>query len=290
MEPRMEPLMEPLMEPRMALNDVVDGVFVITLNTDADRRQKLLEWLPHNAQFFVVKRMRDPERGCFRSHQKVLAYAKQRGLRRVLVLEDDAFPLTSMENVENITRECLEDLDALDPKWSFLMLGYLPIRMHVVSDRLYKVRCAYDGHAYIINVPNVNVTQWKNVPVDGLYFCGSGSKREYVLCIPPKKNASHVYASRPMLFTQKTLKSNIDPTHLSQSTFFELFGGENAMAEASSHVNVFYAGILILVSAALLVVAAGLFAGQQHVAGGVFIGLAGIIVLAFGIAFIADTY
>lgn len=72
----------------------VDAVLCISLQERADRRRMLLEefralGLP--VEFVLVERDHEnPERGCYHSHQRCAAIALERGLRRVLILEDDA--------------------------------------------------------------------------------------------------------------------------------------------------------------------------------------------------------
>lgn len=72
----------------------VDAVLCISLRERADRREQLLQQfapLGLPVEFVLVDRDReDPERGCYHSHQRCAQIAVERGLRRVLILEDDA--------------------------------------------------------------------------------------------------------------------------------------------------------------------------------------------------------
>jgi len=81
------------MEARQAVF-AVDAVFCISLHERADRRDMLLgqfQALGRPVEFVLVDRdAEDPERGCYHSHQHCARLALERGLRRILILEDDA--------------------------------------------------------------------------------------------------------------------------------------------------------------------------------------------------------
>lgn len=72
----------------------VDAVLCISLHERADRREMLLRQfhsLGLPIEFVLVERdAEDPERGCYHSHQRCAQLAIERGLQRVLILEDDA--------------------------------------------------------------------------------------------------------------------------------------------------------------------------------------------------------
>ena len=121
--------------------------------------------------------MENPERGCYDSHQLVLQHAKKHNKKRVLVLEDDAFRLKPWTQIVHNTNKALEHLK--HEHWDYLMLGYLPMRMEKTKyDDLLKVHCAYDAHAYIINVDNVNYTPWNGVAIDEKLFCNATTNIE----------------------------------------------------------------------------------------------------------------
>lgn len=269
----------------------VDAIFVISLDNADERRDKMKEWYPSDAnlQFFIVQRMKNPEMGCYTSHQKVLIHAKKKGFKRILVLEDDAFPLFPWNTIITHTNNALKYLK--DKSWTYLMLGYLPIRSYKTTDsNVIEVKCAYDAHAYIINVDNVKAIPWKSIPIDRLLFCGiKTSSYSNIKFLPNEYDLNRVYATTPMLITQKTTKSQINPAHLTQKLIFELFGGEHRISEASCHVNILYAGIIIVLLLACIPFLLGFgFGGYKKTCIGFGIVL-GLLFLIFIIFIIIDS-
>lgn len=107
----------------------VDAIIVISLDTAEDRRHKMKQWYPSNIplDFFIVKRMDNPDKGCFTSHQKVLSFAKQKKYKRVLILEDDAYPMKEWNEIVSLTNNALKEVNYVsDGNWKFLSLGYMP--------------------------------------------------------------------------------------------------------------------------------------------------------------------
>lgn len=87
----------------------VDGVICISLVERQDRRDLLrreFAALDHEIEFLLVERdQENPERGCFESHVRCARLARERGYRRVLVLEDDAtFEPPTVEHLRRINR------------------------------------------------------------------------------------------------------------------------------------------------------------------------------------------
>jgi hypothetical protein len=225
----------------------VDQIFVISLDTAEDRRNKFKQWYPPGVpfHFFLVPRMKNPEKGCFTSHQKVLIHAKEKNYDRVLVFEDDAFPRFPWKDIVHIVNKKLNQLDHLDPNWKILTLGYIPFRMHKTGiPDLYRVQCATDAHAYIINVKNLKASAWNKVPIDMHYFCESRNNRLEGNYFKDNEKSFGVYATR-ILFSQKADQSSIDPTHLTQNSFIEFTGGPDKMTELSTQVNVLNLGCFV---------------------------------------------
>lgn len=219
----------------------VDAVYVITLKGEKERQSRIRKWYPKRAhiEFFVVERMKNPERGCYSSHQKVLRMAKERGQKRVLVLEDDAYPLYQWDTLVRKTNKALSFLMDNDSEWKHLMLGYLPFRTKKIKNNknLVEILCAADAHAYIINIPNVKSIPWNGIPIDDFLFCNRTNQFKNLTGNFFKLEKTHNYGIHPMLITQKTEKSSIDPTHLWQKGFIDFFGNEEKLTEASTQVN-----------------------------------------------------
>lgn len=72
----------------------IDGVLCISLKDRHDRRELLLNEFKDSGlaiEFVIVEHDKEnPERGCFYSHIRCAEIALSRGLRSVLILEDDA--------------------------------------------------------------------------------------------------------------------------------------------------------------------------------------------------------
>ncbi|MFJ4155082.1 hypothetical protein ACIPZF_09770 [Pseudomonas sp. NPDC089752] len=71
----------------------VNAVYCISLDTRADRRalfqQSIATQLDNPVTFHVVEKDKDPQRGCYESHQQLAQHALAQGLERILVFEDD---------------------------------------------------------------------------------------------------------------------------------------------------------------------------------------------------------
>jgi glycosyl transferase, family 25 len=120
--------------PATVLSDIFDCSFIINLEERNDRRRSVIAELrgigtaliPGKVELFKAVRVADPAgfptagvRGCFLSHLGVLLEAKKRGLRSVLIFEDDiAFsPL--------LRTAASEVLTALNVSWDFAYLGHI---------------------------------------------------------------------------------------------------------------------------------------------------------------------
>lgn len=224
----------------------VDKIYVISLKKSKKRRENLKKLFTGvDVDFFIVNRMKNPERGCYSSHQNVLRDSLRRGYSRILVMEDDAYPLFSWNKIKNDTNRCIDFLDKNEPKWKFLQLGYLPFRNSLLNDFIFKVSCNVDAHAYIVNLKNISTNKWNGFPIDEFLFCGNKTGVNF-LENSFKNNNIEVYATFPMLITQKTDKSTIAPIHMHQRSFIDFFGGEQNISKLSTSVNPLFLFIFII--------------------------------------------
>src|SRR5262245_44776103 len=105
----------------------LDGVYCISLSHRADRpdettRQLHRAGLSLKAVFHRPLKDRKAKRGCWESHRTVAADARARGLRRVLILEDDVcFAASTSPATAERVRAALADLPA---GWMALYLGH----------------------------------------------------------------------------------------------------------------------------------------------------------------------
>lgn len=148
----------------------VDAVFCISLRERSDRRTALLAefaslGLP--IEFVLVERdAGDPERGCYGSHQHCAHLAIERGLRRVLILEDDA----TIESWDETRIARINRFLALRRPDLFHLGGILGRMWRIPFPGV--VRCRLTGcHAYILSARacrRLAATPWAGLPVDAV--------------------------------------------------------------------------------------------------------------------------
>lgn len=233
----------------------IDALFVISLDTDTKRRELMKSWYPPGVlNFHIVKRMKDPTHGCYNSHEQILMKSKQMGLQRVLILEDDAFPLFDWDKIVRLTNKAIQELESTAGGWTFLALGYLPIRTTKTrSNNLVRINCAFGTHAYIANVPKFKHVPFKGIPIDSLLFCNVNNKTQLKHTkFKTKQGFFGVYGILPMLFTQKSDTSTIDNSHVLFQTWIKVFGNEQEMIRASMYVNTLYVPMIICMIIILL--------------------------------------
>lgn len=225
----------------------IDKIIVISLDSATDRREQFKSVIPLDVEFMIVKRNKDPMKGNYESHQQAIRIAKQAGHKNVLIFEDDAYPLESMETIKKNINNFMEN----PPKdWEFLNLGYIPFKV-IESDNknIYKIKCAYDAHAYIVNLERVNPVEWSGTQWDIELFCNG--HRPVNLFTNPSSMISgdyrdNVYAIYPQLFSQKTNKSSINDISLTQEYFFKFYGGYNNSVHIAKYFHTIYFGVLII--------------------------------------------
>jgi glycosyl transferase family 25 len=200
----------------------VDAIYCISLNTATDRQKLMKEWWGSSIKFHIVQRMKNPEEGCFTSHQNLLQFAKDSGYKRILVLEDDAFPNYPIDVINKKTNKALELLSGKD--WDFLMIGYMPIRTKKTENQgLLKVKSAYTSHAYIANLEKFKKDPWKGIPID-IYLFHTNFK---------------VFATYDNLIVQNSTVSTINPKNIVNRDFLpKLYNGIENMRNVSMHCHI----------------------------------------------------
>lgn len=232
----------------------MDKIYVITLDTSIDRQEsfrKEFEGLDY--EFFVVRRdSENPYRGNYNSHISVIRKAAENNYKTILIFEDDARLLVSMKQFkETINSLVFEEFIGTND-WYYIMLGYLPIKTRKFKNNLLKVDCAYDAHAYVVNVKNVINSEkfnsdWSDdfsSPYD-YRFCNFLSEKEMLKKpVNYKFNDGGIYAIYPMLVKQSLDYSTLNKEHLNQDYFFKFYGHNNS-AKISSNINTLHLGIII---------------------------------------------
>jgi len=133
-------------------NHFLDGVFYINLHRRPDRRVLIESELGliglSGERFEGIEKAGYPGIvGCGLSHLAVLKMARERGLKNVLIFEDDFEFLVSKE-------EFWKHIDALfksGMRYDVVMLSYLLEDANIHNDLLYKVNKATTASGYIVS-------------------------------------------------------------------------------------------------------------------------------------------
>lgn len=219
----------------------IDAIFVISLSTDIDRQHKFLNnWKGLDIQLFIVERNKDPKKGCFESHMDIIRMAKEKSLKRILILEDDAIPTKPIRDIIEYTNMAIKWMDNNDDKWKYYLLGYFPVKSKRTENSfILNLKCAFLSHAYIANVPNLEVSKWNGVQVDNVMFCNITNNIQMIGRINNFKSyKSHIYGARPMLAIQDNGPSTINQAHVAIQDLFLHQVGQDKLSDMSCYVNI----------------------------------------------------
>ena len=131
---------------------IVDAVYCISLQTRPDRMAAANAEIgraglaPLTTFYRPLPHPERPVQGIWESHRAVARHALERGLRRVLILEDD-IRFSRIPTAARRTRLAAQ-LAALPAGWNILFLGHWPFRVRFVARDLVRVESAC-AHAYI---------------------------------------------------------------------------------------------------------------------------------------------
>jgi glycosyl transferase family 25 len=132
--------------------------------------------------------------GCRKSHVAILSQAKP----MFMILEDDVKFTGTLQDIE----QCMSDLPS---DWDMLYLGanlQAPIERY--SDKLYRLKSAYATHAIIYNSQRV---------IDYILEHDAGGRKIDVFYAEQVMERFNVYATRPMLATQRPSMSDISQSY-----------------------------------------------------------------------------
>ena len=133
-------------------SDVVDAVYCISLQTRPDRMAAAnaeinrVGLAPLTTFYRPLPHPERPVQGIWESHRAVARHALERGLRRVLILEDD-IRFSRLPTAARRSRLAAH-LATLPADWNILFLGHWPFRARFVARDLVQVESAC-AHAYI---------------------------------------------------------------------------------------------------------------------------------------------
>jgi len=234
----------------------LDHIFVITLKNAFNRRKKFeqnnknLVKLPIFEWLFVDENhwgggVFTPMKSNFYHQQKCVKIAKKRNYNTILIFEDDARLLVPWSEFVLHFNNLLRPND-----WVYIMFGYLPVKLLKTSDKhLFVVNCAYDAHAYLVNVSKTIELQWSLACEQFDYtFCNCNGPIEILKS--PERASNNIltgmtYAYYPMLFDQD--KSADSMTSINEEHFFNLYNGRHIMPHIATHINTLVFAVIILV-------------------------------------------
>jgi hypothetical protein len=238
----------------------VDAIFALSVKGYEDRQhsfKKRHKGMPF--QFIISeKRTGTVEKAVFRAHQNVIRISKQKGFHRVLIFEDDAYPLKEWNEIVNITNESLKEVERVsNGKWKYLVLGYLPIKSKSIGDNINKVECAYDTHAYIVNINNVEYINWdtdidESTQIDFMLFCNNYSPKD--MLTNNVSNNEEVYATKEILYIQKADSSSRTGNIDDHIYYYNVFPNINTAVKISEHMNILHFFAIFLVCVLLILI------------------------------------
>lgn len=179
----------------------VDEICIISVKSAVRRRDSMQYFLPDGVNWYIT--IRDPvdgKRGCWESHRSVINDAKKRGVKRILIFEDDAYCRKPWDEVVKLTNKALNRL----PKdWGIFMLGYIPMKTRKLTEDIYMSKKSVCMHAYIVNLENIDYIPpwWVDSKHIDWYLMGL-------------KSTYPTYLIFPCLFFQRGENTFIDKSYL----------------------------------------------------------------------------
>lgn len=220
----------------------IDHIYVITLNESINRQNNFKE-KNKNLDFTFFKVLKDkenPMRGCFNSHMNVIKEAISKNYKKIIIFEDDAEPIYDFQTINKVINNSLKQLK--NEKWEYLLLGYLPIRLSKFKENVSKVNCAYDAHAYIVNLENIKIREWEGINADS-YFCSNINVGKLII----QKGFEGIFATIPMLYSQQLNESTISDFDLLQKYFFNFYHDYSNVTNISMNTNTIILGIFSII-------------------------------------------
>jgi hypothetical protein len=144
-EPLTENIILEIGEKNCKINEIVDEVVVLSLKERPEKSQYITEHLnSHGIKHTLIlnKLHWAPCIGCFEAHIDAIKYAKNKGLKNVLICEDDA-SITNINALNNLK-------DDLPPHWDMIYLGGILTNI-VFSVGKFIRGTIWCNHAYIVN-------------------------------------------------------------------------------------------------------------------------------------------
>jgi len=170
----------------------IDDVICINLDSRKDRLEHMFQLVKkyglHIKFYHPTKNEANPKIGCRDSHQTIIQYAKNKGLKNILILEDDIDFLSPPNQ-----------LSILPEEYDLLFFGGIPIRKLIGNIGLWQRWSIWCAHAYIVNCHMYNkILEYNGETID--WFYNNHSEQEN----------SKVYMQFPMSIYQIDSISDLD--------------------------------------------------------------------------------
>jgi hypothetical protein len=195
---------------RIAFESVFDRAYCVALEDRPMRKAAAAKHfrdmgLSGSLTFYLPQRGRHFPRAVWTSHREMARHALKSGMKRVLILEEDA---NFHVGAEDLKRRLDRAVAKLPLNWWGLFLGHLPLQLYPVAWGVARTRSAA-AHAYLANTP---LLQWlaEAEPMDPeIPVCAIGASIDAAFA-----NLPEMYALVPMIATQRAFGENrFDPKY-----------------------------------------------------------------------------
>jgi len=210
----------------------VDEIYVINLEKDHVRKKKFERYFSNlKVTWYTPKpHPNGGKQGCYESHRNIIESARKKGQKRILIMEDDAFPLKPLNFIIRTTNKALKQLKQSQHQWDFLLLGFFPYRTKKTDMKnVLQVHQGSCSQSYIVNLESIpKIKKYEEVKehVDIYFFF-------------KEKGGFRTYAVQPMLIFQNSHgDSNISPLSTLQRYETMLNFGCDKTLEISSICNI----------------------------------------------------
>ena len=191
-----------------------DAVYCLSLREQPHRTAAMADLLHRlglciDTTFLLPPRAKHQPRAIWASHRDMARHALDRGLRRVLIFEDDAF--IRIDGIR-LRARLNEAMAQLPEDWWGLFIGHAPLQAYPVGSHLMRARSAA-SHAYIASE---RLLKWlaETEPMDPeVRVCRTiGASIDAAFA-----NLPHMYALFPMVATQRFMNNyRMDPVRDSE--------------------------------------------------------------------------
>jgi len=218
--------MEDFKKKYLDLLDLFDAIYVINLKERTDRLENFkcailnsffIEESEYNKRFKIFEAINPgPGKGvlgCILSHIAIITEAKSLGLNNVLIFEDDAIPLTSLNSVNlNLITKEINTLDS----WDVCYLGYnshKPLSLIDGCRNLLKIHDCYSTHAiaYSNNIFDHIIESKDNIKILDVWLSENIQKNYNVI------------GTYPILFSQSPGYSDIVGKNVNYDFIYKRF-------------------------------------------------------------------